>query len=45
LVEVNNNLTHAVRNDGETPMVHLIFECIESPVDLQRHDRVGARSA
>lgn len=45
LVEVNNNLTHAVRNDGDTPRVHLVFECFESPVDLQRHDRVGARSA
>jgi len=45
LVEVNNNLTHAVRNDGETPRVHLIFECFETPLDLQRHDRVGARSA
>ncbi len=44
LVEVNNNLTHAVRNDGPTARVHLIFECYESPLDLQRHDRVGARS-
>ncbi len=44
LVEVNNNLTHAVRNDGETPRVHLIFECFESPVDLARHDWVGART-
>lgn len=44
LVEVNNNLTHAVRNDGETPRVHLIFECFESPVDPERHDWVGART-
>ena len=44
LVEVNNNLSHAVRNDGRTPRVHLIFECFESPLDLQAHDFVGARS-
>lgn len=43
LVEVNNNLTHAVRNDGLAPRVHLIFECFESPLDLGRHDFVGAR--
>lgn len=43
LVEVNNNLTHAVRNDGPAPRVHLVFECFETPLDPQRHDRVGAR--
>jgi hypothetical protein len=27
MIEVNNKRTHAVRNDGDTDRVHLIFEC------------------
>ena len=41
--EVNNNLMHAVRNDGATARTHLIFEIFETPLDLRRHDYVGAR--
>ena len=43
--EVNNNLMHAVRNDGATARTHLIFEIFEAPLDLRRHDYVGARVA
>jgi hypothetical protein len=34
---------HAVRNDGATARTHLIFEIFETPLDLRRHDYVGAR--